>query len=55
MQVLNSEPVQRPNKAVERTDHTTGFFYMRVPVACGPSLGVTIPPTILYQATKVIR
>jgi len=38
MHVLNSATVQRPNKAVERTGHTTGFFYTRMPVACGPPL-----------------
>jgi hypothetical protein len=28
----------QPNQAVERTGHTTGFFRMRVSVACGPPL-----------------
>ena len=33
----------RPNIALERTGHTTGFFPVRVLVACGPPLtaGVT--------------
>jgi hypothetical protein len=55
--VITAASVAYLNNAVERTGHTTGFFPMRVAVACGPPLTASVgqPEAILirYPSTEV--